>query len=322
MFSASMKVHDEGLAGILAALAACAGANPAVTVEGKGRSAVVGDTAITFSHGTAKPPSLGTSVDTSQLEIRADGVDRFVVCPPSGALGQGWIPKVPDWTPPPASGSEPPPPPRAPRPAGGPLPLTPTEKALEDTRLAFRDCYHRGLLRDPTQDGHVALVLRIDHGGKVARVESYGACELQADVVRCMRHVAGRLAFPPPAPGEETLVLPVVYAPRAGDPHQSLAGDAYTASAFLAVEALRPALHACEQAARDGGKRVDAFGTFTVEIDAKGRPTAVNVDPYGGEQSLLECAAEAVQSQLALEPPVGGRAVATVRVTFNPHGGG
>lgn len=317
-----MKVHDGALAGVFAVLAACAGVNSAVTVDGQGRTTVNGDTAITFSRGTAGPPAQGTSVDTSRLEIRADGVDRFVTCPPSGALGQGWIPKVPDWTPPPASGSEPPPPAPAPREAGSVLPLTPTEKALEDTRLPFRDCYHRGLLRDPTQDGHVAIVLRVDRGGKVARVESYGACELQADVVRCMRHVAARLGFAPPAPGEETLVLPVVYARRAGNPRYSLAGDAYTASAFLAVEGLRPALHACEQAAHGGAKRIDAFGTFTMEIDARGRPTAVNVDPYGGEQSILECAAEALQSKLELPAPAGGRATATVRLTFNPRGGG
>jgi hypothetical protein len=315
-----MKVRPGALAVWFALLCACAGATPQATTEAQGHTSMVGDTAITFSQGVAKPPPAGTSVDTSHLEIRADGVDRFVSCPPSGELGQGWIPKVADWTPPPASADEPAPPP-APREMEGKLPLTPTEKALEDTRLPFRDCYHRGLLRDPTQDGHVAIVLRIDRGGKVVRVESYGACELQADVVRCMREVAGRLRFTPPAPGEETLVLPVVYAPRAGNPRNTSGSDGYTAAAFLAVETLRPALHACEVSARSTGKRIDAFGTFTMEVDARGRVSTVNVDPYGGEQAILECAAETLQSNLQLPPPAGGRATAIVRLAFNPRGG-
>lgn len=318
-----MKARPRALASWFALsavlLAACAGATPQPTTEAQGHTYMVGDTAITFSQGAAKAPPPGTSVDTSDLEIRADGIDRFVSCPPSGELGQGWIPKVPDWTPPagPAAPAAPP----APREVEGKLPLTATEKALEDTRLPFRDCYHRGLLRDPTQDGHVAIVLRLDRAGSVARAETHGACELQADVVRCMRDVAARLKFSPPAQGDETLVLPVVYAPRAGDPRHTAAGDAYTASAFLAVEALRPALHACEESGRSRGKRIDAFGTFTMEIDARGRVASVNVDPFGGEQSLLECAAETIQSKLELPPPAGGRATAIVRLTFNPRGG-
>ena len=307
----------------LAVVAACGGSTPPPTTGAQTHTQMIGDTSITFSQGAAKAPPAGTSVDTSDLEIRADSVDRFVSCPPSGELGQGWIPKVPDWTPPaaPAGADATPPPPTPARDADGKLPLTPTEKALEDTRLPFRDCYHRGLLRDPTQDGHVAIVLRVDRTGKVARAETYGACELQADVVRCMREVAARLKFAPPAPGAETLVLPVVFAPRAGNPRNATPGDAYTASAFLAVEALRPALHSCEESARASGRGMEAFGTFTMEIDARGKPTSINVDPYGGEQSLLECAAEVLQSKLELGAPAGGRATAIVRLAFNPRTG-
>lgn len=266
------------------------------------------------------PPTPGTSIDIAELEIRADGLDRFAHCPPSGDLGQGWIPKIPDWTPPAASGLEVPQDqqPQQPPEMQGQLPLTRTEKALEDTRNRFRDCYHMGLVHDPTQDGHVAVVLRLDQAGKVSKVESYGACELQHEVIRCLHDVAGKLRFAPPAKGDETVVLPVVFAPRAGRPHFEASSDSYAAQAFLAVEALRPALHGCEQQARTANRRIDAFATFTMEVDARGKITYVNVDPYGGEQTILSCAADVVQ-QLELPPPPGGRATLVTRFTFNPR---
>jgi hypothetical protein len=200
----------------------------------------------------------------------------------------------------------------------GQLPLTRTEKALEDTRNTFRDCFHRGLVHDPMQEGHTAVVLRLDHDGKVARSETYGACGLQTEVLRCMRDAGARLRFAPPAPGDETVVLPVAFAPRAGGPHFEQSNGGYTAAMFLAFENLRPELHACETNARGAGRRMDAFGTFTLELDPRGRVTYINIDPYGGEQTTLSCTAEVVQ-HLQFPPPQGGRATLIVRVTYNPR---
>ena len=308
---------------VAAAVAACGGA----TAETTGpetptkHTTKVGDTDIEWSQGEVQPRAPGTSIDVSDLEIRFDGMDRFSSCPPSGDLGQGWIPPIAEWTAPAASSTDPPPgdpPPQGPDPEGK-LPLTRTEKAIEDTRNRFRDCYHMGLVHDPTQDGHVAMVLRLDRGGKVVKVETYGACELQPEVLRCMRDVSMKLRFAPPAQGDETVTLPVVFAPRAGRPHFSQANDGYTAAAFLAVEALRPRLHQCEEQARSSNRRMDAFATFTMMIDARGQVTYIHIDPWGGEQTILSCAAEVIQ-QVALPPPPGGRATLVSRISFNPRG--
>lgn len=303
---------------------ACGGGAAEAPGPRTARTTRVGDTTISFSQGEVQPPAPGTSIDVSDLEIRADGADRFVSCPPSGDLGQGWIPPIPEWTPPPLpQGAElPPPDPSAGQPDGtGKLPLTRTEKALEDLRGRFRDCYHFGLVHDPTQDGHVAVVLRLGRDGKVAKTEAYGACELQPEVIRCMREVAAKLRFSAPAPGDETVVLPVAFAPRAGQSRRApVANDGYTAAAFLAVEALRPKLHACEESARASARNMDAFATFTMEVDARGHVTYIHVDPWGGEQSILSCAAEVVQ-QVALPPPPGHRATLIARLSFNPRGG-
>ncbi len=134
-----------------------------------------------------------------------------------------------------------------------------------------------------------------------------------------MRDVSNKLRFGAPAPGDETVVLPVVFAPRAGRPYFAAANDGYTAAAYLAVEGLRPRLHVCEEQARTANRRMDAFATFTMEIDRRGHATDIHVDPFGGSQSILNCAAEVMQ-QLALPPPPGGRATLVARLSFNPPG--
>ena len=256
-------------------------------------------------------------VEVAELEIHASGVDRFTACAPPGELGQAWYPLVPEWTAPAHA---------ADADAGAPGPTVPvvadgrsvTEAAVEDTRAAFRSCYHRGLIHDPTQDGRAAIVLRVGADGRVARTESYGVCELQTDVVQCMRDAASRLRFSPPAAGSDTIVLPVSFAPRAGSQSETTDNDSYTAAAYVAVESLRPELHACEEEARRSGKGVEAWGVFDMKIDKTGHASDANVDPWGGDQDLLSCAVRVMQT-LKLAPPAGGRGNVLVRVSFNPR---
>src|SRR5258708_5614749 len=72
--------------------AACAGASTETPGAESPRETKNGDTVIRWSQGEEKPFAPGSSIDTSDLEIRHDNIDRFAHCPPSGDLGQGWIP--------------------------------------------------------------------------------------------------------------------------------------------------------------------------------------------------------------------------------------
>jgi len=268
------------------------------------------------------------TAEVAELEIRAGGADRFVRCAPPGALGQHWIPPIPAWTPPSA--------PAAPAPAADPPPsLDPTEgrpvartrertlgeQAIEATHRDFRSCFRKSLLRDPAQDGRVAIVLRVDGSGKVAAVESYAACELSAEALGCMKQVASRLRFDPPASGGETLTIPVSFTSRDGV-RKTVAtdDDAFAAAAYLVVESARPALHACEEAARREHTGLEAWGTFTLSLAGDGRVAHVHVDPFRGEQRLLVCAASALE-HLAFAPPVGGKGTVIARINFNPRQG-
>jgi hypothetical protein len=262
-----------------------------------------------------------TSIEIAELEISAKGIDRFTSCPPPGELGQDWIPRLPAWTPP------------APRQDAGaesePIGLTPpasdgrtpTEKAIFDTYPDFRRCYQRGLLHDPTQDGHAAIVLRIGGDGKVGAVESYGVCALSSEVVSCMKTYAGKLRFVPPANGSQTVTIPAVFTTRGGRPHEHPSpNDAYTAAAYTRIEEARADLHACEQNARASGQELQATAAFLIDLDADGRIAHTHVDNWTGNQQLLACAAHAIE-RLSFDKPPAGRGSILARISFNPRAG-
>ncbi len=257
------------------------------------------------------------NAEVAELEISSSNVDRFAWCPPPGELGQGWIPPLSPWTPPAAAKSTEP---LSPGP-GYSRGVTPTERAIADTLPAFRSCYRHSLLKDATQDGHVAIVARVMADGRVAKVETYAGCDLSSQAIACMMDATQRLRFDPPAEGSATVVIPAVFAPRSGHAHHEPSpNDVYTASAFLTVESARPALHACEEHARHAGKPVEAAGTFSLELDSRGKVTKQHVDPWKGDQELLTCAASVVE-KLQFSPPAGGKGNLIARFIFNPRAG-
>ena len=259
-----------------------------------------------------------TNVEVAELEINGSGVDRFASCPPPGELGQDWLPPIPPWHPPPASASDAPGPPVLDDPTmhGS----TPTERAIADTRDGFRACWHHSLIYDPTQDGHVAIVLRIGPEGRVAKVESYGACSLSSEAIQCMKDSTKKLRFLPPEGGSDTVIIPAVFASSGASSTNPLPSDVYAAAAFVAVEGLRPAFHSCEQSARAGGRAVVASATFSLDVDSHGKVVHSNIDPWSGDKDLLVCAAAAFEGG-AFPRPGGGRGTIQVRIAFNPRVG-
>lgn len=269
--------------------------------------------------GPVNEPRNIPAADVPELEILASGIDRFTTCPPPGELGQHWIPPLPAWTPP-AS------PPSA-LPTGAELQTqirqtgdrTPTELAIEATHRDFRSCYRKELVRHPTQDGRVAIVVRVGPDGRVAKVESYAACEIGAEAIGCMHEVARRLRFQPPAEGADTITIPATFTSRDGVRRTvPTSNDAFTAAAYLSLEGARLRLHACEEQARHEGRPGTGTGTFAMDIAADGRVTKAHVDPWAGDRALLLCAARALEG-VAFSPPTGGKGTIIARLNFNPR---
>jgi hypothetical protein len=287
----------------------------------------------------AEPPRAPTSrgpitaVQLATFEVRDDNLDRFEHCPPPGEIGQGWVPPVPEWHPPAASASAAvpesavdgsggdssgaPPVDGVEVPVPAPLAVL-NDEATNQTRAPFRSCYHHGLLFDPTQDGHVALVLRVDRAGKVAAVETWGACDLSPEALVCMRDEAKHVKLHPPQGGSATITIPAVF--TNGAPRTTQPNDAYAAAAYVALETMRPRLHACETAAKFAHTGVFASAVMTVDVDAKGRGIHVAVDQWKGGHELLACAAESVRDAPYPAPPAG-RGKVIVPIVFNPRPG-
>jgi hypothetical protein len=258
------------------------------------------------------------AADLSELEIRSSGLDRFTVCPPPGNLGQHWIPPLPPWKPPPMPADA------AAIAVDQELLVrtadrTLTELAVEATHKDFRSCYRRGLVRHPTQDGRIAIVLRIGPDGRVAKVESYSACELAVESIACMYGVAQKLRFPPPEGGSETVTIPVAFTSRDGVRKTvPTANDSYTAAAYVTLEMARPALHKCEEQARRDGRPMESTGTYTLDVAADGHVAKVRLDPWSGDETLLTCAASALE-QMRFTAPGDGKATVIARLHFNPR---
>ena len=281
------------------------------------------------------PPSRAglTAVQLTSFEVRDDQVDRFEHCPPAGEIGQDWVPPIPAWNPPAASASAAVPE-SAVAASGGDVSQPPsgdvpdesapaslailTDEASNQTRDLFRRCYHHGLLFDPTQDGHVAVVLRVDRTGKVASVETWGACDLAPEALVCMRDEAKHVTLRPPQGGSATVTVPAVF--TTGSEKHGSTKDAYAASAYVAIEAMRPRLHTCEQTAKYAQTGVFASALFSIDVDAKGKGVHVAVDQWKGGHELLACAAEVLRDA-PFAPPPAGQGKVIVPVTFNPRPG-
>ncbi len=268
------------------------------------------------------PPRL-SSAELTTLEIRDDHVDRFEHCPPPGDIGQYWIPPIAEWRPAAAAPQADHPgipiegvsevPPSPPSPPASLRDLA--DQAERETHRRFRHCYHANLRFDPTQDGRVAVVLRVGANGKVQAVETWGACDLAPEAIACMRDEAKDLALRPPAAGYATVVIPGVF--TEDSPRPSASNDGYTAAAYVAVELLRPQLHRCEEAAKREHSALFARATMTIDVDGRGCASHVSVDLWKGSQSLLACAGEVLQGATYPKPLAGqGRIIAPI--AFNP----
>jgi len=260
----------------------------------------------------------------SELEIRGQGGgDRFVECPPPGELGQAWIP-VPFAED--ALADAPPPTPHA---EGSDTYFsdgrvdrrTVTEKAVQDTLRGFRGCVRRGTARDGSHQGRAAIVVRLGPDGKVTRAEEYAACGLPVEAVQCMKDVAGRLRFTPEEAARGPITIPAVFTDRGGDNRRPTARDSYLAGAYLAVERVRPELHACDRAVRINLRPVEASATIALSLNADGTVQNAHVDPWTGNKDLAECAAKAL-AKAKFDPPPEGKGSVTTRVVFNPRTAG
>ena len=129
------------------------------------------------------------------------------------------------------------------------------------------------------------------------------------------------LRFTPEEAARGPITIPAVFTDRGGDNRRPTARDSYLAGAYLAVERVRPELHACDRAVRINLRPVEASATIALSLNADGTVQNAHVDPWTGNKDLAECAAKAL-AKAKFDPPPEGKGSVTTRVVFNPRTAG
>lgn len=111
------------------------------------------------------------------------------------------------------AGPLPPPPTTAATPTSlGRLPPELIKQRIRAHFPKFRECYERGLDRDPTCSGTVAVRFFIESTGAVRRVETTEASTIaDADVRACVAATYRKLAFPRPVGGAVMVTYPIEF---------------------------------------------------------------------------------------------------------------
>ena len=254
--------------------------------------------------GRRPPDARGASpaCELAAFEIRDDQVDRFEHCPPAGEIGQDWLP----------------PPARVASARGHRVGRRPRERrrlgrastdavraggrarssrrptaSLADARSTRRRTRRTLPSAAATtaacsstrpRTGTSPSCCASDRSGKVAQVETWGACDLAPETLVCMRDEA---SAPRAAAARR----------RLGDRHRSRSCSRAAASAAeVAERRLRrrgvrrrrgDAPAACTTARRRPSAQASPSsppGTMKIDVDAQGHGVHVSVDPWAGGQ--------------------------------------
>ena len=96
----------------------------------------------------------------------------------------------------------------------------PPERVAHVVRLnrgRLRACYQRGLVRDGTLAGRVAVRFAIEPDGRVTRASASSSLG-DSDVVACITRAFRTLTFPPTGGGRINVDYPLALSPRDGEP--------------------------------------------------------------------------------------------------------
>ncbi len=103
----------------------------------------------------------------------------------------------------------------------GRLPTEVIQRVVRSAFGRFRQCYERGLAKNPALGGRVTVRFIIRSEGGVGGVESAGSDLADAEVVACVVGAFRGLSFPSPESGTVTVVFPIVFKPADAAPTTS-----------------------------------------------------------------------------------------------------
>jgi hypothetical protein len=91
------------------------------------------------------------------------------------------------------------------------VPISDADRVIAGLRGRFRQCYQQGLNSDPTMQGRVLIVARVQPNGEVASADVGSNTGLSAGVAACIARHVKNAQFSPPGGGGSTINIPVTF---------------------------------------------------------------------------------------------------------------
>jgi hypothetical protein len=147
--------------------------------------------------------------------------------------------------------------------AGGPR-VNNAERVVAALRPQFRSCYNRGLQLEPTVEGRVAILARIDPNGTVRAADIVDLDGLSDVIAACIQGAVQNAQFEGPGGSGSALNIPVRFV---------LQGQKGITNAVVQANAQRRCPWPASAHLSDARLRVRAYA----DVGADGRPTSVSL---------------------------------------------
>jgi len=84
-------------------------------------------------------------------------------------------------------------------------------KTIRGSSAAVKRCYDKALLANPTLKGKVSVTILINEKGRVESIDIAEDTLKDAEVIKCIKGVIGRLRFPKPEGGPASVTFPFMF---------------------------------------------------------------------------------------------------------------
>lgn len=112
------------------------------------------------------------------------------------------------------------------------LPPDEIQRVVEQSFARLRDCYERGLRKNPRLEGRVSVAFAIELDGSTSEVQDKGSDLPDKEVVTCVVAGFSGLKFPSPKGDRVKFTYPIVFSPS-GDTQVTPAPPGYFAGCFV-----------------------------------------------------------------------------------------
>lgn len=198
----------------------------------------------------------------------------------------------------------------APQEDGGSEVVTTRIRGVTLQATDVQSCVDESKAAGESPNGATTFMVSVGIDDRVSSIEVMDSCGISAHSILCFAQAFQR-ARVDAAAAMKRGTLQITFGEGRHDMRSASSDVGYTTVHDFTLRATdafgrtRSAFDACARAASVKGKFDQTWGQFTMSLGPEGNVREIQVDPYAGDQSLLACAAEALQKVVFPPPPHG-----------------